>query len=209
MNKTGLYVLVAAIIILLLVSEIAVLAYFSHDSWYNRIGFILQIIGFYGIGLGFVQKSDVLKNFGGFDDMTSPDPVRFMIGNFIFLSIFSSILAIGLNKYRSQQSSMALGCLGQLLIICMFPFLFLYFVVHLIVICPFVYLGYVFSSALVESIIGASGDFVLKKETPGQESQRLAVKEIVASNPVATKSFLIGIPAAVLGFITKGIGLFF
>lgn len=201
-------VLITAILILLLIGEIAVLIYFNQHSWYKRISFILQIIGVYGIGIGFVQKSDLLKSFKGIDDMTSSNPVRFIRGNFVFLGIFSSLAAVSLGLNRSQKKPMALGCFGQFLVICMFPFLFLYFVVHLILICPFAYIGYLFSSALVEAITGSLDDIEWGSTSAGEKSKKMSVREIIASNPTAAKSFLIGIPAVLLAFITKGIELF-
>lgn len=203
-------VVIAAIILLLAIGEIAVLVYFGHDSWYNSIGFILQIIGFYGIGMGFVQKSNLLKNFAGVSDgMTSPDPISFMAGNFLFLGILSSLVAEGLDVNRSQKSSMTLGCFGQILILCIYPFLFVYFLVHLFLICPFAYLGYLLSSAFVESITGAASDFEWANTGPGEQPQKVSMKEVIASDPAAAKSFLIGIPAQLLSFLLKGIAIFF
>jgi hypothetical protein len=208
MNKYRLSVLIATIIILLLIGEIMVLACYSHESWYNRIGFVLQIIGVYGIGIGFVQKSDLLKHFGWIDDMTSPNPGTFLAGNLRFLAILSFLPSIALRN-RSQKSIITLGCFGQILVLCMSPFLFLYSLVHLILICPFAYIGYLFSSALLESIAGSSGDIELAEITSsGVQSPKISVREILASNPAAAKSFLIGIPAVLLAFVTKGIGMF-
>lgn len=208
MNKYLMYVLIVAIIVLLLLGEIAILTKYGHASWYNRIGFVLQIIGFYGIGIGFVQKSDLLKNFSGIDDMTSPDPAKFIRGNFLFIAIISSLGGVSLG-HRSSKSSLGLGYIGQFLVICMFPFLFLYFLVHLIVICPLAYIGYFFSSAFVESIAGSLDDTILTSASPGEQPQQMSIREVIASNPSATKSFLIGIPAALLAFIAKGIDIFF
>jgi len=196
-------------IFLLVIGEMAALAYSGHDSWYNRIGFIFQIIGFYGIGIGFVQKS-FLKNFGDVaNDMTSPDPLLFFAGNLHFLSILGMLPTIGLDAKRSEKSSMTLGCFGQILILCIFPFLFVYFLVHLLIICPFAYFGYLISSAFVESITGAAGDVQLTSSSPTEETQKVSLKEIFASDPAAAKSFLIGIPAQLLSVLLKGIAMFF
>lgn len=205
MNKYRSSVLIGAIIVLLLVVEITVLVYFGHGSFFNRLDFILKVVGSYGIGIGFVQTSD-LKNFGWADDMTSPNPRRFLAGNWGFLGtlfLLSSLL------YRSRERPTTLGCLGQILSLCIFPFQFLYCLVHLVLICPFAYVGYVFSSALVESITGSLADIELAEITSaGEESPKISVRKIIASNPAAAKSFLIGIPALVFAFITNGIGIF-
>jgi hypothetical protein len=202
-------VVIVVTIILLMIGEIEALAYFGHDSWYNRLGFIFQIIGFYGIGIGFVQKS-FLKNFGDVaNDMTSPDPILFFVGNLHFISTLAMFSTLGLDPKRSEKSSTTLGCFGQILILCIIPFLFVYFLVHLLVICPFAYIGYLISSAFVESIIGAAGDVVAISSSPTEETQKVSLKEIFASDPAAAKSFLIGIPAQLLSILLKGIAMFF
>jgi hypothetical protein len=79
MTKNQMYALHIAIIILLLVGGIAVLTYYSYATWYNRIDYILQLIGIYGIAIGFVQKSDSLKKLDWIADMSSANPVRFSL----------------------------------------------------------------------------------------------------------------------------------
>ena len=106
---------------------------------------------------------------------TLPHPGTFVAGNLRFLSV-------GL-RVRSQGSSGTLGCFGQILMLCVLPLLFLYSVEHLIVICPFAYIGCLFSSAIVESITGSAKDMEIRSSG---ESQKFRVREIVASNPAAT-----------------------
>jgi len=109
---------------------------------------------------------------------TLPHPGTFVAGNLRFLSV-------GL-RVRSQGSSGTLGCFGQILMLCVLPLLFLYSVEHLIVICPFAYIGYLFSSAIVESITGSAKDMEIMEIRSSGESQKFRVREIVASNPAAT-----------------------
>jgi len=109
---------------------------------------------------------------------TLPHPGTFVAGNLRFLSV-------GL-RVRSQGSSGTLGCFGQILIFCVLPLLFLYSVEHLIVICPFAYIGCLFSSAIVESITGSAKDMEIMEIRSSGESQKFRVREIVASNPAAT-----------------------
>jgi hypothetical protein len=180
------------------------------DSWYDRMGFIFQIIGFYSIGIGFVQKSNLLKNLGDVaNDMTSPDPLLFFAGNFHFLGILGMFSTVGLDAKRSEKSSMTLGCFGQILILCIVPLLFVYFLVHLLIICPFAYIGYLISSAFVESITGAAGDVLVISSSPTEETQKVSLKEIFASDPGAAKSFLVGIPAQILSVLLRGIATFY
>jgi hypothetical protein len=80
---------------------------------------------------------------------------------------------------------------------------------HLLLICPFAYIGYLISSAFVESITGAAGDFELTSSSLTEQKQKVSVKKIIAADPAAAKSFLIGIPAQLLSFLLKGIAMFF
>src|SRR5687768_6061327 len=116
MTKNQIYALHIALIMLLLAGGIAVLTYYSNAAWYNRIGYILQLIGIYGIALGFVQKSDSLKRLDWIADMSSADPVRFSSSNLYFLALIMFLMQVALKPERSPGSSMASGCLGQLLI---------------------------------------------------------------------------------------------
>lgn len=208
MRKLGIYSLFIAIILLLLIGEIKVLASFSNKPWADRVGFVLQVIGFYGISIGFVQKSDLLKKFDWADDMASADPVRFITANLFASSVVFFLAGLGLESRRSQASAMALGCLGQILTIFMIPVMLLYVVVHLLLICPFAYVGYLFSSAVVEAITGSAKDIEMVGTELGEEPQKASLRQVIAANPTAAKSFLIGIPAAILAFVTRGIGLF-
>ena len=163
---------------------------------------ILQIIGAYGIAMGFVQKSDLPKDFGWLDDMTSPNPGRFVAANIRFLGLLWLLGSIGFGD-RSRGNAQSWGCFGQILILCVLSLFCLYVLAHLIVICPFAYIGSLFSSALVASITGSAGDIEMTSS-----KEKVRVREIVASNPAAAKSFLVGIPAIVLALVTKVIGIF-
>lgn len=208
MKKQSLYILVITIFILLIAGEITLLVLYGKDTWLDQVGLLLQIIGLYGVGLGFIQKSDLLKGFDGIDDMTSPDPVKFLANNFVFLSIVSSIWAVGLGINHSRNRSFSLGCLGQIIAILILPILLAYFLFHLLVICPFAYAGYLLTSAFVESIAGSSDDIEMAVSTNGKEQEKISIRKIISSNPSATKSFLVGIPAIFLAFVTKIIGMF-
>lgn len=209
MKKQSLYILVVTIFILLIAFETTLLFKYGQDTWLNKLGFLLSIMGYYGVGLGFVQGSSLLKDFDGIDDMTSPDPVRFIANNFVFLGIVSSIWAVGLGINRSRTSSFSLGCLGQVIAVLSLPILLGYFLFHLLVICPFSYFGYLLASAFTESIIGASDDIQMAVSSDGKAEEKISMRKIISSNLSATKSFLIGIPAIFLSFVTKIIVMFF
>lgn len=208
MKKQSLYILVVTIFILLIAGEITLLVLYGKDSWLDQVGLLLQIIGLYGVILGFIQKSDMLKDFDGIDDLTSPDPIRFLANNFVFLGIVSSIWAVGLGINRNRTSSFSLGCLGQIIAGLSLPILFGYFLFHLLVICPFAYFGYLLASAFTESITSSADDIEMAVSSDGKAEEKISIRKIISSNLSATKSFLIGIPAIFLSFVTKIIGMF-
>ncbi len=208
MKKIFFYFFVTSTLLLLVVGEVALLNHYSPKPWYDRLGFILQIIGLYGTALGFIQKTEALKNFPGLDEINSPNPVRFVIGNFIFLGQFFLIASIGFDTKRSASSSMALGCLGQILLLALFPFMFLYALIHLLFICPFAYFAYLLTNAIVESIAGASGSMAMESTETNGKTETVNLRDVIASNRPAAISFLIGIPATMLSLTIKGIGMF-
>ncbi len=221
------YALAAALLVLILIGNIAALTLFGHGSWDNRVGLVLSLVGFYGIGMGFVQKSDVLKNLFGadnpnvVDEMASPNPLRFLRANLFFFAVFGSLFAVAFGKRRTDQSSGPLGCFGQIILTLIIPLLLVYFLLHFLVLMPFAYIGYLVSSALVESVLGSKEDILLDGSYNGRldlhpaildfslhRGQMASVREIVASNSTATKSFLLGIPAIAFSLVIKGIAIF-
>ncbi|HXF83900.1 MAG TPA: hypothetical protein VNK49_00785 [Anaerolineales bacterium] len=209
MNKLSvLKVLIVGTIILVLVAEATVLIYWARGTWSARIGTILQILAFYGIGLGFVTRSEILRDFGTVaEDMTSPDLFKFISGNLIFLSLLFGISSVGLNPRRSKSASLPLGCLGGLLLLFSAPLLFAYSIFHLLIIVPIAYLGYLVTSAVVDSIQHSSEDLKWSIKSANSTKQ-VTAKEIIAIDPIAVKSFLLGIPSAVLALVTRVVGLF-
>lgn len=87
------------------------------------------------------------------------------------------------------------------------PFALLYVVFHLVVIMPLAYLGYVLASAVVGRMESSSRDLQLHKHS-GEEVKVLRVRELVHSNGTAAKSFLVGVPAALLVLVTRLAALF-
>jgi hypothetical protein len=209
MKKKRIWVnlLVLSLLLLLLAGDISVLVYFGRGSWDSRVSLVLQIIGLYGIVIGFIQRSDSLKNIINFDELTSPEPATYVASNFYIFTFYFSLMSVSMGD-RSGKGNSALGCLGQLIVLCLFPLLFLYWLFHMVVIAPLAYIGYFFTSALVESITGSVTDIELSVTEPGKARKKMSIKESIAANPVAAKGFLIGIPAIAISLILRGIGVF-
>ena len=71
---------------------------------------------------------------------------------------------------------------------------------------PFAYPGYVLSSAVVEAVVGSEDD--LRLVSSGEEGDGFSARELFAADPVASRIFLVGVPAAVLSFVTELADLF-
>lgn len=195
------------LVVLLMAAPIAVVALAGDAGWSQRLDFVLQVLAVYGVGIGFVLKSDALKGFPGIDDMTSPHPLRFVRGNAIFLGVMYSMISVALGARASGRPA-ALGVFGQAIVFGAFPLVFVYTVVHIVLIMPFAYLGYLFTSAFVESIAGSSTDEQWASAADDKAIARLSVRSAIADNRSAMKSFLIGVPSIVIGLVLKGVEFF-
>ncbi len=208
MKKT-LLVITTLILIIAFCAEIFILKKYGYGSTSNKTGLILSIIGFYSIAIGFIKRSTIGKTFSGLlEDMTSPNAALFIAGNLTFMGLFLNLISIGFDKNRNANSSLWLGCFGSFLLLLILPLIIIYVIFHLVIILPLAYISYVISSALIETICGASGDIEMTQSAKGTKDEKLGLKNIINSDREASKSFLIGIPATVISFIVKIISIF-
>ena len=198
----------ATIMILLFAGEIAVLSYFGSGPWYSRAGLVFQIMTVYGLTLGFVQKVDLLKKLFQSDDLTSPHPHKFTRGNALLWVTLFSFVAVANSPRGSNHENTALSALGSLLAVALLPVLLLHCAVYVVVICPIAYVGNIFSSALVETIIGAGSDIELERKDPDGKVSKLTVKEIVETNREVAKGFFLALSAGLLALMTQVIDKF-
>ena len=99
----------------------------------------------------------------------------------------------------------------MLILMLALPLVALYAVLHMIFVVPVAYAGYLIVSALIQPVLDSEADFEIDETTPSrrrEEAFHIRVKEIVAANPTALKSVLIGVPAVSLAILTKVPGLF-
>jgi hypothetical protein len=193
-------------LLILLIGYTGVLVYWAQGSWYTRVGIVLEIIAFYSIGLSFVIKAGVLRDYTRLaEKMTSPNLFEFMAGNMTFLGICFLISSIGDGPRRSTSTSPnPMGCLGEVLSMLGLPVSLFFFIFHLIVVMPFAYIGYLVVSSIVERIIRSVSDIGLTiTDGPTGSVQELRIREIIVADPEAAKSILIGVPAIVLALMTR------
>ena len=201
--------LIAATVIVCLIAEILLLVFVRHIHWDTRVGIPLQIIGFYGVGLVVVARSASLKEVFEFpDEMTSPNLMKFIAGNLSFLSLPVFAAQIAISSSRRKGESAALGCLGNILWIAIsILIMILYVPFHVLVVMPITYLGYVMASVLFERLKYSAIDQEFEARS-GQTSKHFRLRELLVSDPVAAKSFIIGIPSLTLALVVKVLALF-
>ena len=113
-----------------------------------------------------------------------------------------------MSSSRKKGGSVALGCLGSILWLVISIFImFVYVPFHLAVVMPMAYPGYVMMSALFESLQYSAIDKEFQ-DSQGQVSKRFRLRELIVSDPVAAKNFMIGIPALMLALGIKLLALF-
>jgi hypothetical protein len=186
-----------AVMVIVLAAEGAVLAYWGHGTWQERVSFGLEIIGFYGIGLGFAAHSEALNGVKFIiEEMTSPNLFLFVSGNLKFLSIIFFVSSLGTSPGKTKSS--AVISLGGCLFVILVPLTLVYSIFHVFIVMPITYTSYVLVSAVVESVQYSNREVkITDKATRGQ----LSIRRIVADNPIEAKSFLIGLPAIVLSLV--------
>ncbi len=201
--------LIAAAMTLCFVGEIFLLVRLPNIRWDTRLGIPLQIIGFYCVGLGVVARSASLKEVLDFPaEMTSPNLMEFIAGNMTFLSLPVFTAMIAMSSSRIKGGSKAFGCLGRILWFVISIFIvFVYLPFHMAVVMPIAYPGYVMVSALFESLQYSPIDQDFQG-FQGQASKHFRLRELMVSDPVAAKNFMIGIPALILAMGIKVLALF-
>jgi len=192
---------IIALVLIVLIGEGAILVYWGHGDWQKRVSFVLDIIGFYGIGLGFVSHSEAFGEVKFiFKEMTSPNLFSFIGGNLKFLGVVFLVSSLGVRPGKTMPS--VVTSLGGCLFIFLVPLTLLYSIFHILVIMPITYASYVLASALVESVQYSDRDEIAEV-TDGATRSKFSIRQIVANNPVEAKGFLIGLPAAILSLVIQ------
>ncbi len=168
----------------------------------GQLTFALRILGLYAIVLGFLKSSGTLARFGGMlDDMTSPNFFLFVAGNAFAFGIAFEGIGIGLRGSRAPGPGARLAALGQLLLVPAALLLVAFAAFHFLVIMPLAYIGYLAAGAIVQAIASAPGDAQITVEGPSP--QALSVRAALSQDPVAARSYLVGVPSLVLSFAVE------
>ncbi len=198
--------LVILSVITVLIGEMLALYYWGQGSWDDHVSFILQILTFYGLGITFLSRMEVLREAKfKLDDITSANLFIFIGGNFRFISMFLHIASLGIQSRKTRIS--ALGETGGCLLTLLTPGIVLYSLFHVLVVMPITYVFYLLASAIVETV-QTSGQDVIISTVNQSTNVEFSLRAIVSRDPVTAKSVLVGVPAALITLVLKLIMLF-
>lgn len=197
-NRDNLVYIVVTLMFALIAVELWSIIFWMPGTWNQRLNAVLAIVGTYGLAIGFFSKSEALAEFRDtLKDLTSPNVLEYLMGNFRFLSYPLLIAAVALSKHKTEGCPIMLSLLGTILFLALSPFLFVYVFFHLLVIVPLTYIPTVLASSIVTVIVYSAEDITVSTST-----KRVSIKNIVESDQVAAKGFLIGIPGVVLSLLS-------
>jgi len=196
--------LIVILFFMLLILNIWVLLLRPRKPRSEKIAFVLEIIGVYTFAFGILSQTQIFEEFGALaKDMTSQNLFEFLRGNFQFLSIFTSTLAVAFEPLKVAYGPLFLYFIELIVLFTFAALGFVYAAIHILVIMPISYIAYFLSSALVNSIVTSANDIIISIG-----SDVVNIKAVVASNPVVVKNLVIAIPAMATALTGKMIPLF-
>ena len=175
----------------------------------TKIGFLLGLVGIYTFAFGLLSATEVFKQVPGMgEDLTSPNPTRFLAGIAEAMALLSMAFAVAVDPIRTHESLNRRG--GMLLLLLTqvplmtvgFLVVTAFIIIYVVVIAPLAWLGYMVASAPLDSILGASRDmnFTTISGETGEETS-LSVQEFVDDNLVTLRNLLVAIPSLVSSLI--------
>jgi hypothetical protein len=172
--------------------------------WAKKVGFMLQALGIYAIGLGLAERLGILGVFKTSEEqLTSPNLRDFLAAN---LMLSATLFLLGSKTFRGllyATESYALLALPFVLVAV--PVFVLLDILYLFAIVPIAYLAYLpVSIALVGLKHSAPEKLSISR---GEENYDLET-EVVKRLPTL-KSFFVGIPAFAVSFAAAGWPLYF
>lgn len=159
----------------------------------DKISGLLHLLAVYTFILGLLSASGFFAAFGSLQrELTSPDPVQFLSANLAMFAIIFGAMSVALKGAQSVFVWTSPILFGLALLI------FVYAVIHFLVIVPLAYFAYLITSVPVDAILNAPTDVEI---TIGAESVR--IKALVLKNEGAIRNFAVGIPALMVSLLLK------
>lgn len=174
-------------------------------DWDTKIAFVLGLLGVYTFAFGILSATDILKRLSLGPELTSPNPVLFLAGNFASMSLLFLVLSVAVTPRRTAESLDRRG--GMLLEVVRTPLLIagclvgaLFSIVYLVLIAPLAWLAYVFVSVPLDAVVTSGSDMELAMTTSGEKSA-VRIKELVEDNLVTLRNLLVAVPSLVSSLI--------
>ena len=172
----------------------------------DKVTAVLAVIGAYGIGLTFLRRSDALgpvcKQM--VEEVTSPNAALCWASNLTFLGMIASMLSIALSSRKTTRQPAVLAILSSFTLIALALGVFVYVFFHALVVVPITYPAILVASAVVNAYETAAGDSVIKVTNDrGEPPQQMSLKALVLKDTVASKTFIMGLPASIIAIVGK------
>lgn len=194
-------VALTAVLLAFTVAEYWIIFAWEGVSLQRKVTVVLAIIGAYGIALGFIRKNvpedSLAEELVG--DLTSPNPALCWGTNFIFLGMITSLLSVGLASRKTTPQPALLMFLSSLALVAMALGLVAYAIFHALVVVPIAYPAILVAASVVNAFETAAGDSLITVTSQKQAAPvTFSLKAIALEDKIATASFVMGLPAAVL-----------
>jgi hypothetical protein len=167
----------------------------------GKVGFILQLIGIYGIALGFISGTK-LAALARFEYMTSGNLFEFMAESFGLLSFITGAVSSVRRAPVNYESPLA-SSIGLVVTWACLPLFWGIIALYVFAVMPLAYVGFAIANALVQRMSDAN-DVVSRRmsERTGEVLAEVSIRVLLEENRVAIKSFLVGMPAILLGLVS-------
>lgn len=200
-KKRGKYYYAAwGLLLTLPILEIVALILWVPGSWNERLTAVLAIVGIYGLAIALFRNTSTMKGF--VEDLTSPNILEFVAGNCEFLTFLFALVAAGCNPGKKPGYPLALWFIGNILSIFSVVIVLVYAIFHMLIVAVITYIPMVMASAIVSQIVYAGSDYKIKIQHENGSTESTRVCGVVRNNVIATKGFLIGLPAILISLLS-------
>lgn len=195
--KIFVYIVTVLVYVALLALILWLLAIRPRRPVKDKIAGLLQLLAVYTLVLGFLSSAGVFDTFNTLqEDLTSRDPVEFLAANLQAIAILFSGMSVALDP--GTASSTAMFLLGIPILLATAVILFVYAVIHFVVVVPIAYFGYLLTSIPIDAILNASTDVEI-----ASGGGVIRIKHLVQQNEAAIRNFAVALPAFVTSLVLK------
>ena len=126
-----------------------------------KVELVLGVLAFYTFAFGLLMQTKILEDFGHLaEDMTSPNLFVFIIGNLDFLILLFAMLTVAIEPRKTDYRFLYPLLTMPLLLIGVIG-IFIYAALHIVIILPIAYIGYVIVSVPIRNIQTSASDIVI------------------------------------------------